>query len=350
MVPQGGENRTLVKYEDIPKDVLHAVFAAEDADFMTNPGFDITGVLRAGWNQVSGGEGGGSTITQQYVKKATGKEEKTVTRKALEVVTAYKMNNTYTKEDIITAYLNTVYFGRGAYGISAAAQAYYGKSSSKITAPQAALLAGMIQNPSRYKEQDYMERRWNYVMDQLVAAQLVPGGQAQGRQVPDDDLAGEGAAAGHHRRPRAHQGRGHQRARERAAHHRGRAVPEAASRSGPRSTRARSGSPTQSVNDVLKGQPKNIRPALVAVNPKNGGVLAYYGGDNGVGLDWAAQPQEPGSSFKPFDLVALLEEGKGLGRDLRRHLRPEVRRAATRPGAQLRAARPAARSARSPRR
>ncbi|HWM02489.1 MAG TPA: biosynthetic peptidoglycan transglycosylase, partial [Actinophytocola sp.] len=168
VVPPGGENRTIVEYDDIPKDVLNAVFAAEDAEFMTNPGFDIGGVARAGWNQLTGGQGGGSTITQQYVKKATGKEEKTPIRKALEVVTAYKMNNTYNKEKIITAYLNTVYFGRSAYGISAAAQAYYGKTLDKVTASEAALLAGMIQNPSRYKEQDYMERRWSYVMDQMV--------------------------------------------------------------------------------------------------------------------------------------------------------------------------------------
>jgi membrane peptidoglycan carboxypeptidase len=311
VVPQGGENRTLVKYPDIPKDVLHAVFAAEDADFMTNPGFDITGVLRAGWNQVSGGEGGGSTITQQYVKKATGKEEKTVTRKALEVVTAYKMNNTYTKEDIITAYLNTVYFGRGAYGISAAAKSYYGIELNKITAPQAALLAGMIQNPSRYKEQDYMDRRWNYVMDQLVAHNWYPADKRKADKFPET-ISLEKA------RPQAITGA--------RAHIKDAVIEEVEQRAGisedelyqggfrirttinPRAQRIAE----QSVDDVLKDQPKNIRPALVAVNPKNGGVLAYYGGSNGVGLDWAAQPQEPGSSFKPFDLVALLEQGKGL--------------------------------------
>jgi membrane peptidoglycan carboxypeptidase len=310
VVPQGGENRTLVQYDDIPDDVLHAVFAAEDAEFMTNPGFDISGVLRAGFNQVTGGEGGGSTITQQYVKKATGNEEKTVTRKALEVVTAYKMNNTYTKEDIITAYLNTIYFGRSAYGVSAAAKAYFGKPLEKVTAPEAALLAGMIQNPSRYKEQDYMEKRWNYVLDQMVANNWLKADERQAAKFPDTiDLkkSRPQAITG----PLAHIQRAAFAELEAAGisedelHQKGLTIKTTINASAQRIA-------SQSVNAVMGPQPKEIRPALVAVDPKSGGVLAYYGGKNGVGLDWAAQKQEPGSSFKPFDLVALLEQGKGL--------------------------------------
>jgi len=313
VVPQGGENRTLVKYDDIPKDVLHAVYAAEDADFETNPGFDISGVLRAGWNQMTGGDGGGSTITQQYVKKSTGNEQKTVTRKALEVVTAYKMNNTYSKEKIITAYLNTVYFGRSAYGISAAAQAYYGKSLKNVTAPEAALLAGMIQNPSRYKDTEYMQRRWNYVMDQMVSHNWYPADKRKAEKFPEMIELDKA-------RPEAITGA--------LAHVKNAVINELETRAGIseeelyqkgftiRTTIDRRAQKiaTQSVHDIMKGESKNIRPALVAVNPKNGGVLAYYGGDNGVGLDWAATKQEPGSSFKPFDLVALLEKGEGLAK------------------------------------
>ncbi|MCA1655842.1 MAG: transglycosylase domain-containing protein, partial [Pseudonocardiaceae bacterium] len=167
IVPSGG-NRTMVEYDEIPETVLNAVYAAEDADFKTNPGFDISGVLRAGWNQVTGGTGGGSTITQQYIKIATKNDEQSYTRKALEVVKAYKMNNTYTKPQIITAYLNTIYFGRSAYGIVAAAKAYYGKELDQLTPSEAALLAGMIQSPGRDRDSEYMQSRWDFVMDQMV--------------------------------------------------------------------------------------------------------------------------------------------------------------------------------------
>ncbi|MPZ80987.1 MAG: penicillin-binding protein [Actinophytocola sp.] len=311
VAPDNGQNRTMVKYKDIPETVLHAVFAAEDAEFMTNPGFDITGVMRAGWNQVTGGEGGGSTITQQYIKKATGNEEKTVTRKALEVVQAYKMNNTYNKEDIITAYLNTIYFGRSAYGISAAAKAYYNKDLKDVSASEAALLAGMIQNPGRYEEQAYLEQRWNYVMDQMVNHGWFPADKRKAEPFPKMqplDKARPKALTG----PRAHIQTAVFDEVEREAgisreelHEKGLVIrttidPKAQTMA------------EKAVRDVMAGQPKNILPALVAVNPKDGSVVAYYGGENGIGIDWAAQPQEPGSSFKPFDLVALLQEGKGL--------------------------------------
>lgn len=322
--PAGGENRVMVKYQDLKanKNVLNAVFAAEDAEFMTNPGFDITGVMQAGWNQVTGGSGGGSTITQQYIKKATGDDDASglsgYTRKALEVVKAYKMNNTYSKEDIITAYLNTVYFGRGAYGISAAAKAYYGqnKQLKDLTASESALLAGMIQSPSRFDDQEYMERRWNFVLDQMVNRDWFPAEKRKAEPFPEMvplKDARPDAPVG----PDAHiqaqvlkelEGLGFD---ENAIHKHGYII-ETTVHQGIQAKAQ------QAVQDVLydpeNPQPENLRPGLVAVNPKNGDVLAYYGGYDGLGTDWAAARQEPGSSFKPFDLVALLQMGEGLGK------------------------------------
>jgi membrane peptidoglycan carboxypeptidase len=313
LVPPGGENRTMVKYAEIPEHVLNAVYAAEDADFKTNPGFDISGVMRAAWNQVSGGEGGGSTITQQYIKKATGNEEKSVTRKALEIVKAYKMNNTYTKEEIITAYLNTVYFGRSAYGIAAAAQAYYGNKPLKELSPsEAALLAGMIQSPGRYKDQPYMEKRWNYVMDQMVDKKWLSAADRKAAKfptlIPVEQARPKGISG-----PRAHIQRAVFEELEREA-----GLSEDEIYKGGLTIKTTIQDPIQAkaeaaVSEVLDGEPDNLRTAMVAVNPKNGEILAYYGGKDGAGQDWAQVRQEPGSSFKPFDLVALLQQGKGLG-------------------------------------
>ena len=311
ILPRDG-SRQFVTYGDIPPQVLNAVFAAEDNTFMTNSGFDISGVMRAGWNQLAGREGGGSTISQQYIKKATGNEEKTLTRKALEVVKAYKMNRTYSKEDIITAYLNTVFFGRKAYGIAAAAKAYYGKDLKDVTQSEAALLAGMIQNPSRVKDTAYMQRRWNYVMDQLVANRWMPEAQRKAEKFPtlieQTKSAGLTGFAAHIKEAVYDELERDFQLSEDDIQRGGYTIvttidPKAQDLA------------VQAVNEVMKDQPTTLAPALVAVDPKTGQVKAYYGGT--VNFDFAGAKQQPGSSFKPFDLVAFLEmpnaeQGKGL--------------------------------------
>jgi membrane peptidoglycan carboxypeptidase len=313
IVPKDG-NRTIVQYGDIPPHVLNAVFAAEDDTFMTNAGFDLTGVMRAAWNQVTGGQGGGSTISQQYIKKASGNDEKTLTRKALEVVKAYKMNRTYSKEDIITAYLNTVYFGRKAYGIAAAAKAYYGKELKALTPSEGALLAGMIQSPSRFKDDAYMQRRWNYVMDRMAANRWITDATRKTEKFPTTIPLEQTKTAG---------------LTGDAAHIKVMVYDELQRDFNLTDDDIERGGYTivttldpkaqdlavQAVNDVMKNEPTNLAPGLVAVDPKTGQVKAYYGGT--TEYDFAKALQQPGSSFKPFDLVAFLEmpnaeQGKGL--------------------------------------
>ena len=129
IVPPEG-NRVDVNLNQVPVHVRQAVIAAEDRNFYTNPGFSFTGFARAVSNNLSGGDlQGGSTITQQYVKNAlVGSAQfgwSGVIRKAKELVIATKMSGEWSKDDVLQAYLNIIYFGRGAYGISAAAKAYF---------------------------------------------------------------------------------------------------------------------------------------------------------------------------------------------------------------------------------
>ena len=124
--PDGGQNRQKVTLSEVPKPVQYAVMSAEDRTFLSNPGFDVRGVLRAVVAQLTGGVGGGSTITQQYIKITTGQDQISLFRKYKEIVLAAKISKSRTKDQILEDYLNAIYFGRSAYGIQAASQAYFG--------------------------------------------------------------------------------------------------------------------------------------------------------------------------------------------------------------------------------
>ena len=139
---------------EVPKYVGQAVIAAEDRDFYDHSGVSVRGIIRAAWANVTGGEiaQGGSTITQQYVKNAVLQDpERTVTRKIKEAVLAIKLERRYSKPEILSFYLNTIYLGRGAYGIEAAARSYFDKSAEDLTLGEAAYLAGIIPAPESYQ-------------------------------------------------------------------------------------------------------------------------------------------------------------------------------------------------------
>ncbi|MEA5359764.1 transglycosylase domain-containing protein [Amycolatopsis sp., V23-08] len=319
-LPPGGD-RQLLKPGEVPEVVKHAVYSAEDATFETNSGFDVTGILRAVFNQVTGGQGGGSTISQQYIKQATQNDQQTLTRKWTELAKSFKMNNQQSKEEIITSYLNIVYFGRGANGIQAAAKAYFNKDAKDLNASEASLLAGLIQGPGRSENEAYAQKRWTYVMDQMVANKWLPQADRAAAQYPtpipknsnkeqdsgkmtyqlQQRIKDELAVKGYDENKLFSTGAKIYTTIDPAAQ----AAAEQASQEG------------------MKGQTdENLLNALVAVNPKTGGVIAYYGGPelvkdaNGkdqIGQDRANQARNPGSSVKAFDLTAFLKMGKGLG-------------------------------------
>ena len=164
IVPPEG-NRVQIPLEQVPVDVQNAVLAAEDRDFWDNSGFSFTGFGRAVIGQITGNAsaGGGSTITQQYVKNALVGNEHSYERKAKELVYSIKMTHSWTKEEILNAYLNTVYFGRNAYGIEAAAHAFFDKPASELTLEEGGVLASSIQLPSQldpWTNPDGAKARW----------------------------------------------------------------------------------------------------------------------------------------------------------------------------------------------
>lgn len=150
VVPAEG-NRTTVSIDQIPQPLIHAVLAAEDREFYTNRGYSLTGFARAALGQIRGdaSAGGGSTITQQYVKNTVVGNEHSIKRKIHELIYSAKMTKEWSKDEILAAYLNTIYFGRNSYGVAAASKAYFGKDLSELGPAESAVLAASIQRPSQ---------------------------------------------------------------------------------------------------------------------------------------------------------------------------------------------------------
>ncbi|MDR0435633.1 MAG: penicillin-binding protein [Propionibacteriaceae bacterium] len=168
------QNRTPLSYQEMPESIINAVLAAEDRTFWTNPGISIPGMIRAGFNIIAGGElQSGSTITQQYIKLMYLTDEQTLTRKLKELIIAVKLNEEMPKEEILEGYLNTIWFGRGSYGIQEAARAYFGIDAAQLTVPQAAALAAILNSPGLWDpgiegNEDGFLKRYEYVLDGML--------------------------------------------------------------------------------------------------------------------------------------------------------------------------------------
>src|SRR3954464_14770614 len=194
----GDTNRTNVTLKQVPPDVQHAVLSAEDRNFASEPGISPTGILRALFVDIKGGEvQGGSTITQQYVKNAYLTQERTFTRKFKEIFISVKLGNSKPKDEILTDCLNTIYFGRNAYGIQAASRAYFGKNVGSLDAAEGAVLAAVIRAPSFYDpsvNHAQAEQRWHYVIDGMVKKHWLTPDKAAQLKFPKVQAANSQAA------------------------------------------------------------------------------------------------------------------------------------------------------------
>lgn len=312
IVPPEG-NRQMVTIDQVPDTVSNAVLAAEDREFYTNPGFSISGYARAALGVITGNPsaGGGSTITQQYVKKAVVGDERSLIRKAKELVYSAKMANEWSKDEVLEAYLNTVYFGRNAYGVQAAAHAFFDKPVEDLSAAEGALLAASIQRPSQldpWVNPVEAESRWSYVMDGMVETGAITAEERATATYPETtDPANNRAYT------EATGTNGLIKNQVMAELSEIGITEEDVQNRGLRVTttidpNAQEGA-VDAVHDQLETLSENNRAAVVSIDPHSGAVRAYYGGEDATGWDFANAPIQTGSTFKIFGLAAALQQG-----------------------------------------
>lgn len=311
------QNRVIVDGDTIPEHVRQAVVAAEDRTFYENPGIDPVGITRALWQNLRGGSRqGGSSITQQYAERYYG--DKTVTDyrgKIEEAFLAIKLARAQDKDEILANYLNTIYFGRDSYGIETAAQAYFGVGVAELNRSQAALLVGMIPSPNNFDPRvssEQAERRWNYVLDGMVATGALSQEERDAEVYPETvEFARSDTYAGP-------QGYLLDMVR-REITSRSAVTDEELDHAGYRIVTTIDPTLQQMAVDAItvipEDKPDNLRTALVTLDRETGGILALYGGPDYLTISRNAVTQDQaqaGSTFKPFALVAYLESGGSL--------------------------------------
>jgi penicillin-binding protein 1A len=178
------ERRLVIPFEEMPPMLVEAFIASEDSRFYEHAGIDFKGILRAFFKNLEAGTivQGGSTITQQVTKSFFLTPERSYERKLKEAVLAYRISETFSKEEVLFLYLNQIYLGHGAYGVQAAAQNYFGKPVQELTLAECAILAGLPQAPSRYSPHRYPERarqRQLYVLSRMVEEGYITEPQAE---------------------------------------------------------------------------------------------------------------------------------------------------------------------------
>jgi penicillin-binding protein 1A len=317
------ENRRVVKLDKIPEPTRRAMLAAEDRDFYEHGAISWRGLARATAANVLRRRisEGGSTITQQYVKNAfpgVGRD-RTLFRKLKEAVLAVKLERKFSKDQILEFYMNTVYFGRGAYGIDAAARAYFSVPNKKkvtvedLTPGQSALLAGVIRSPEFYGRKDHaasLKARRDFVLQAMVDRGWLSA--KDGRKAMDGKLGVSWTAK--------RQGIANSRAPfflEKVRQYLvARYGPEAVNAGGLRVRTtldlAMQRQADETVKRILDDPAHDPKAALVAIDPRNGAVRAMYGGRSYKSrqFNYATDAlRQAGSTMKPFVLAQALNAG-----------------------------------------
>jgi membrane peptidoglycan carboxypeptidase len=330
LVSVGSVNRQNVTLADIPDSVENAVIAAENETFYSDPGVSATGIARAVVSIVTGGETqGGSTITQQYVKNTYLSQEQSATRKFKEFFISLKLNNKKKKKEILQGYLNTSWFGRGAYGIQAAAHAYYGIPAKDLDPSQAALLAALLKGAEQYDpaggkgNHERAVDRWAWILDrQVETGTMTKAERAAYRKFPEPKPATKPTSLGGQTGYLVDIANKYIKKRTGLTD---KDLFQGGYRVHTTFDKARVGQLERAVRSVRerdldpekRPEDKYVEVGAASVR-SDGAVVAVYGGADAVthfanNADTAGVPV--GSAFKPFVLAAALQHGDGITLD-----------------------------------
>lgn len=318
------QKRELVEYDTLPEYVGNAVVAAEDRTFYDNQGISVTGMGRAFINNIQGNRiQGGSTITQQYAERYyAGKTTTSYVGKFKETILAIKIGRSQDKPDVLGKYLNTIYWGRDSYGIQTASQAYFGVNAADLTISQAAMLAGIIPSPNNWDPRvspEKAEQRWNYVLDGMVEGGFITAAERAEQVLPETiEFTKSDVYAGP-------QGYLLDMVRRELTSRTSTITDETLDTIGLKVvTTIEKPVQDQAVASVaalrdgtLAGEAPNpaMKVGMASIDPADGAIVALYGGPDFITQSRNAATQDAaqaGSTFKPFTLIAALEQGIGL--------------------------------------
>ncbi len=318
----GAQNRQILPLAKIPLRLRYAVMAAEDRNFYSNRAFSVTGISQAVLsNVITFGKGrGGSTITQQYAKTAFLTPERSIQRKIKELVISLKLENAMTKDQILENYLNTIYFGRGSYGVQTAAQQYFNRNANQLSISQSAVIASILRSPGLYdpyfgdkdrraRNAARLEARFKYVIDGMLEGKWITAEEAKAAKMPSIAPRTTGGSLSG---PKGYIIDAAQKELSKLGFSQEQLMVGGYVIKTTIEQRAQQ-SAVDAVNKLYPSKaPANLHIGLVAIRPGTGEVVAMYGGKDYVvrQLNDATQSIAlAGSTFKPFALVAALEQG-----------------------------------------